>query len=255
MKRIAILWISLVAQCLVACSDATSGDYDSPPQGKVSIAYLKSLAQSEGRMITSDIAIEGYVVANDLFGEYYKSIVISDQSGGIAIGVDESSTAVRFPLSAHLTIHCSGLALGTYGGTLMLGAIPEREYNVDRIATSDIERYISIDKENPLAIEPTATTIAELTPSHIGNYVVINHLSFKEQAGMTWCDKDPLTGQYITTVRTAYDSDNRPLSIRIIAQCDYRSEAIPSGQGSLYGIVEYVNGEYTLRIVNHGIVF
>ena len=127
-------------------------------------------------------------------------------------------------------------------------------YGVEVIAPK-ATRYISIDKENPLAIEPTATTIAELTPSHIGNYVVINHLSFKEQAGMTWCDKDPLTGQYITTVRTAYDSDNRPLSIRTIAQCDYRSEAIPSGQGSLYGIVEYVNGEYTLRIVNHGIVF
>ena len=137
----------------------------------------------------------------------------------------------------------------------MLGAMPEREYTVERIAASDIERYISIDKENPQSVEPHRITIAELAPEHIGNYVVIDDLCFNEQAGMMWCAIDPLTGQYTTTERTAYDSANNSLAIRTIAQCDYRSEIIPAGRGALYGIVEYFSGKYSLRIVNHGIVF
>ena len=255
MRRIVQLWISLIALYAMACSDATSGDYDSPPQGLVSIAYLKSLARAESTIIAHDISIEGYVVANDLFGEYYKTIVISDKSGGIAISIDESHTAVRFPIGARVIVHCSGLALGSNGGTLTLGAMPEREYTVDRIAASDIERYITLDKENSQVVEPTLITISEMAPAHIGNYVVIDDLCFNEQAGLTWCDKDSLTGQYITTQRTAYDSANHSLLIRTIAECDYRGEYIPAGRGSLYGIVEYFNGCYSLRIVNHGIVF
>ena len=255
MKRIVILWISLIALSATACSKATSGDYDSPPQGMVSIAYLKSLARGDNSLIVHDISIEGYVVANDLYGEFYKTIVISDKSGGIAISVDERQTAVRFPVSARVMVQCSGLAIGSHGGTLMLGAMPEREYTVERIAASDIERYISIDKENPQSVEPQRITIAELAPEHIGNYVVIDDLYFNEQAGMMWCAIDPLTGQHTTTERTAYDSANNSLAIRTIAQCDYRSEIIPAGRGALYGIVEYFNGKYSLRIVNHGIVF
>ncbi|MBQ8553373.1 MAG: hypothetical protein IJ431_04155 [Alistipes sp.] len=252
MRRIVLLLISLFA---VACSDATSGHYAERPHGTVSIAYLKSLAHGDSTTITDDISIEGYVIANDLFGEYYKSIVISDQSGGIEIGVDIRNTAVRFPISARTVVHCSGLALGNYGGRLMLGAVPEREYTVDRIAESDIDRYMLIDCSAPVAIEPTTITIADLSPALIGNYVRIDDLSFEQASGLAWCDSDPITGKPITTQRTAYDSRGNAIAIRIIAECDYHSEVIPAGRGTLFCVVEYFNSEYSLRIVNHGIVF
>ena len=252
MRRIVLLLISLFA---VACSDATSGLYAERPHGTVSIAYLKSLAHGDSTTITDDISIEGYVIANDLFGEYYKSIVISDQSGGIEIGVDIRNTAVRFPISARTVVQCSGLALGNYGGRLMLGAVPEREYTVDHIAESDIDRYMLIDCSAPVAIEPTTITIADLSPALIGNYVRIDDLCFEQEAGLAWCDSDPITGKPITTQRTAYDSRGNAIAIRIIAECDYHSEVIPAGRGTLFGVVEYFNSEYSLRIVNHGIVF
>ena len=250
-----MLLTNIFALMAAACSDATSGDYADRPHGTVSIAYLKSLARSESTAIVDDITIEGYVVANDLFGEYYKSIVLSDSSGGIAIGIDMRRTAVQFPISARVIVHCSGLALGDYGGELMLGALPEREYTVDRIAEEDISRYMIIDREHPVAIEPTPIKIADLTPAHIGNYVRFDNICFKDDAGLTWCDIDPITGRHITTRRMAYDTHDNTIGIRTIAECDYRSEVIPSGQGSLFGVVEYFNGEYSLRIVNHGIVF
>jgi hypothetical protein len=106
-----------------------------------------------------------------------------------------------------------------------------------------------------MAIEPTPISIAELTPAHISNYVVIKGINFGDQVGKAWCEFDSLTGKYLTTQRTAYDAQGYEIAIRTISTCDYCSEVIPQGECDLYGIVEYFNGEYSLRIVNHGIVF
>ena len=136
-----------------------------------------------------------------------------------------------------------------------MGAQPEAGYTVDRISADDISRYISVDTDNPQEVVPTPLAINELTAAHIGNYVVIKALNFGDQAGKAWCERDPLTGKHITTQRTAYDSEGREIDIRIISTCNYRDEAIPAGKGDLYGVVECLDGEYSLRIVNHGIMF
>ena len=221
----------------------------------VSIAYLKSLAKSESYTITDDISIEGYVVANDLFGEYHKSIVISDESGGIEIAIDTNKTATQFPISARVVVYCSGLTIGDYGGRLTLGATPAGHYTVDRISAKDISRYFLVDKSAPKAIEPTLLNINEIAEEHIGNYIRLDDVTFSSQAGMSWCDKEPASGEYITTERTLHDRKGNALAVRTIAECLYRSEKMPSGYGVVCGIVEYFNGEYSLRIVNHQLLF
>ena len=252
MKRIVILLI--IAATFWACSDSVA-PFDDTPRGTVSIAYLKSLAKSESYTITDDISIEGYVVANDLFGEYYKSIVISDESGGIEIAIDTNKTATQFPISARVVVFCSGLTIGDYGGRLTLGAAPAGHYTVDRISAKDISRYFLVDKSAPKAIEPTRLNINEITEKHIGNYIRLDDVTFSSQAGMSWCDKEPASGEYITTERTLHDRKGNALAVRTIAECLYRSEKMPSGYGVVCGIVEYFNGEYSLRIVNHQLLF
>ena len=252
MKRIVTAIISLII--LSACQDSAPS-YDERPHGIISIAHLKTLATTDSYTITDDIAIEGYVVANDLFGEFYKSIVICDDSGGIEIAVDTRNTAVQFPISARVVVYCSGLTIGEYGGELTLGAIPMGSYTVDRIAEKDFLRYFLIDKESPKAIKPTVTAISEITPAHIGNYIRLNNVTFAEQAGNTWCDIDSTTGEYITTERKVHDHTGREFTVRTIAECSYRNEKIPTGYGDLCGVVAYFNGNYSLRIVNHQILF
>ena len=256
MRRIVCLLTNILLLLIAGgCSDATLGQYNDRPKGRISIAHLKTMAKSASATIVDDISIEGYVVANDLFGEYYRSIVVSDASGGVEVSVDLLNTATEFPISARVVIHCSGLSIGSNAGRLVLGAQPEAEYTIDRIPRDEISRYISVDKSNPQAIKATPLAIGELTATHIGNYVVIRDLSFGDQAGKAWCERDQLTGKHITTQRTAYDRNGQDIAIRIISTCDYRDEAIPSGEGDIYGIVECFNGEYSLRIVNHGIIF
>lgn len=240
---------------LAGCSDRAAGEYPDVPYGSVSIAYLKSLARAASTVITDDIAVTGYVAVNDLYGEYTKEIIICDDSGGIEIAVDSRTTATEFPVSARVTVHCSSLALGNYGGRTILGAEPTGAYTVDRIASSDFDRYFLIDRSAPAAVKPKRITIGELTPETVGSLVELSDVTFADRAGAAWCDTDPVTGEYMTTSRMACDRAGRSVAVRTIADCLYRAEPIPSGYGTLHAVVEYFNGEYSLRIANHGIYF
>lgn len=264
MKRIAsrcnvlierVMLFAAFVLLLVACSDVTSENQEELPSGKISIAHLKTLARDISTTIVHDVAIEGYVVANDLYGEYYKSIVLCDESGGIEISVDSDDTALQFPISARVTVQCNSLALGDYGGALVLGAQPTGEYLVDRVAERDFERYFSVDVANPRQVEPVKITIAELSAQHIQNFVFIEDVTFGEQAGWAWCEKDAETGEFITTERCMWERSGQSVKLRILGSCDYASEPIPPGYGAVAAMVECFGGEYVLRIINRNIVF
>ena len=179
----------LLSATLAGCADRAAGEYPDTPYGSVSIAYLKTLARSASTVIADDIAIAGYVAVNDLYGEYSATIVLCDESGGIEIAVDSRTTATLFPVSARVTVHCSSLALGNYGGRIILGARPTGSYTVDRIAASDFGRYFLIDKSRPAAVEPVRILIEELSPESIGRLVELRDVTFADQAGLAWCDK------------------------------------------------------------------
>ena len=245
---------AVMALACCACTKSVP-DYDDDPRGTVSIAHLKTLCTSESVVITDDIAITGHIAANDLYGEYSRTIVLCDDSGGIEIAVDSRRTAETFPIAARLTVHCTSLALGDYGGRVMLGAAPTAQYTVDRIAESDFARYFLLDTASAQAVDPVRITIPEARPELVGSLVQIDDVTFGSEADLAWCDTDPATGDHIDTERTATDRAGRTMAVRTISQCEYRDEKIPAGYGTLRGILEYFNGEFSLRITNHQILF
>lgn len=255
-----------VALCLLCCAlqgcSIHSEDSDSEPptefpetpHGRVSIAHLKALCTADRVVITDDIAIEGYIFANDLYGEFTKTIFIADESGCIEIRVDCDSTAEIFFIGARLVVECSSLALGDYGGRIILGSAESDEYSVGRIAERDFGRYFLIDTSQPKEVKPTVVKITDISTSQIGNYVEIRDVYFTDGGTATWCDKDEESGDYITTERTISDSAGNEFSVRTAAECTYRNETLPQGYCTLRGILEYFNGHYSLRIVNHQII-
>ena len=74
-------------------------------------------------------------------------------------------------------------------------------------------------------------------------------------AGKPWCDTDPETGRTVATERTILDAEGNEFTVRSAATCAYAKEPLPSGTGSLYGIIDYFAGKYTLRVTNREIVF
>ena len=192
MRRIAAAIISflLAAGCV---SPYTSAYIllpdDKPEEGLVGIDYLKSLSTGRSTIIDKDVIIEGFVVANDFRGEFYKKAVIDDGRSGIEIDIDRQRLYQLIPLHAYIYISCNGLALGRSGGKFTLGAPPTGEYATDRISASDITRYIKVS-DDFLLPEPVEIKVDQLAVQYISRYVCIRNLKIVEaEADLTWCDQ------------------------------------------------------------------
>lgn len=255
--RVATVLCSLLLA--VACVSGTKPEYSELPDdgaesGLVSIAYLKSRCNGLSTTITSDLSIKGTVVANDLFGEFYKTLVLVDKSGGVEISIDRESLCDDFPLYANVSVICNGLAVGRVGGKVVLGAQPTGEYTTDRIADDDVSKYLHWYDNDISLVEPRRAKISELGVEHISDYILFEGVRFADdEVGKRWCEK--VDDEWVDTERHIVDAEGNMMTIRVSSYCEYASEKLPSGSGALCGIVGYAGEEYYLRIANHEVYF
>ncbi|MDR2890971.1 MAG: DUF5689 domain-containing protein [Alistipes sp.] len=73
------------------------------------------------------IAIEGKVVSNDAFGNFYRGLYIQDATGGIEIKVGDNGMFTKYRPGTTVYILCDGLVLGNYRSMLSLGLEPMNE--------------------------------------------------------------------------------------------------------------------------------
>ncbi|MDO4758738.1 MAG: DUF5689 domain-containing protein [Rikenellaceae bacterium] len=246
---ISALWLLLASGCDKASEMAID---EENPSGRHTIAYLKAQCGEGQTTLREELTLRATVTANDRLGEYIRAIVIEDESGGISIALAGADLYRRYPIGSRLQIYCNGLTLRNYGGRIELGDT-ENEYGQITISEELAARHIQNIAPTDRAPEPTVLTIPEITPRHVDCYVRLDNVHF-ENSG-TWCDFDPETEQPITTEHPIFDEAGNRFTVRIIASCHYANEPLPEGKGSLYGIIDYFNGRYALRIVNRGVKF
>lgn len=235
----------LVALLLGACDRASTLEYEegNQPETTCTIARLKTLCDGQRYPISEAIVVRGVVTGNNHYGEFYQQLIIQDATGGIAIAADYPAAANAYPLGEELTVYCNGLTLYDYGGKIELGKVTAES---TRIPREELERHLRSSGTKPQHITAARLRIGELTPTHVDTYVRIEGVHFIEAAA--WCDRDPETGSYMTTERTVADGEGNTLAIRTLGTALYAGEPLPSGSGSLCGIVDRFAGRYTLRI-------
>lgn len=248
-----IVGISLAALLLSACNTATELTYEDD-SGFVSIAYLKALCHGSSVRIAREVKIRGVVMAHDLWGEFPRTLVLEDTTAGIGVAIDHTALADLFPLGAEVTVYCTGLAVGEYGGKVQLGACPTGEYAVDRIARSDLERYLRCTQLNAYVRRPRTLRLDEIGPADADRYVRFEGIRFVE-TGADWCATDSETGERIATSRTIADDADRTFTVRTLPSAHYAAVPLPTGRGSINGIVDYFNGELSLRVIGYEVDF
>lgn len=247
--------VVLALAVLAGCDKASGLEFDDdPPAGTATIAALKSRCTGEQAAVTEDITVEGVVTGNDLYGEFYKTLVVEDTSGGISIAVDATELYVDYPVGTAVTIHCNGLFLCDYGGKVMLGTRPTGEYaGPGRIPPAEAALYLRQKQAETRPLRPRTLTFGEVDMRHTDTYVHFEGVRFVQQGN--WYDPDPETGRPATTERQIADASGREFTVRTAGTCTYATEPVPQGTGSVYGIIDYFNGKYTLRIANREVDF
>lgn len=246
MRRI-VLYISLVLT-LVGCSGEEGGEYHYQ-----SIASLWSYARRGTTLITDDIYLSGYVVANDKLDELRRAIVVADGSAGVVVEVDMDDTQRHIPLYSRVAIRCAGLWLGSVGPKLILGTEPLGESVVNLIPSAKVGNYITIlsyDENTPTL---RSCKVAELGYRDMLCRVAVADLRLvEEEWGMRWAALDSLTGRCIATVRHFCQGGD---TLRVVTDghCRYALEYIPTSNLRLSGILDWYDADLALRIINHAI--
>ncbi len=256
MRRIAANLLC-AAWCLAGCCACTRATSLDPGEERVtglrSIPALKALARGGATPLRQEIAVQGVVTANDRYGEFERRIVLEDAEGGLTIALEAQELYRRYPVGRRLTVYCNGLVLLDYGGSIELVADPDALYGAVGIPAADLDRYLHAAAPADEAPRPAERRIDELTAAAVDTYVRIGELRFT--AAGSWCRRDPLTGRSLTTEHTATDRAGRTLTVRVPSTVRYADEPLPTGEGTLCGIVRCFDGRCALCVSDRGIFF
>ena len=243
----------LVCLLLGACNEATSIDHeDEEVSGLCSIAYLKAQASDGEHIIDESLVVQGVVTSTDRLGEFNRQLILEDESGAILINIELAELYRRYPIGSRLEIYCCGLRLRNYGGRIELCGETD-VYQRYGIREEELDRYIRTLTPAERAPEPRVMTFEEITAKEVACYVRFDQVQFTESG--VWCDADPTESDATACEHTITDSAGNRFAVRTLPTCHYAKEPLPSGKGSLYGIIDYFNGRYSLRVVNYGVRF
>lgn len=201
------------------------------------------------------IFIEGIVTSDDQAGNFYKTIVIQDETGAIEVKLEKTTLYNDYKRGQRLIIYCNDLYLGDYGGLIQLGsAYKESGF----MQLGGIEGDIMIKKHvfrNGKTLVPRAPmnlTASSLVPSNLSKLVKVDDVEFQKitspETGKRLTYADKANSESIDHLLDGCSQTYSNFVVRSSGYAKFANDTIPSRKGSIVGILSYYNGTYQLII-------
>ncbi|MBO7587220.1 MAG: OB-fold nucleic acid binding domain-containing protein [Bacteroidales bacterium] len=192
---------------------------------------------------SSDIIITGIVTTSDEHGNCYKYINIEDGTGGIQIKINNTALYNKFKVGQRVYVTCGGLDLGDYRKLPQMGIWANDA--MQAIPSGKISNYVFCDGV-PQPFEPqivlTSIPNANAIPDGWYNRLVrLEACHFVEGGMATYCDPNAATSHDIEM------ADGTTITMRTSNYADFINEMLPSGNGTVVGILTRYNN--TVQIV------
>jgi len=227
---------------LTACVDQ---DFDEPPlkveiaeppQNLITIAELKArhtLGQVE--LIQDSVAIDAVVVADDESGNYFKTLIIQDETAGIELKINTTDLYNDYPIGQQIFVQLKGLFLGDFRGVTQIGGTTYEDDG--EIFVGGIEEVLlgdHISRGQPdQPINPTVVTIDELDDSYISQIVQLENVQFTNaDAGVEFADSENKRSINLNLE----DCNGNSIILRTSGFADFANQATPEGNGTLTAI-------------------
>lgn len=186
--------------------------------------------------ITEDWIIEGIVVADDASGNYYKTIVIQDATGGIDLKLDATGLYNDFPIGRKIYVKCKDLVVSDYNNLIQLGGGTfKNNSGQDQLAGIEqllIPNYVFKGEKN-VPITPKEVKIAELSSDMLSTLVTLKDVQFSDDSrDVSYADAP----KKLTLNRTVVDCDGISLVLRTSGYASFANEKTASGKGTLTGV-------------------
>lgn len=208
---------------------------------RVGVYQLDSICDYRDKFL-----VDGVVVSSDEGGNYYKSLVIQDETGGIEIQLNSSGLYNEFPVGQRVILDCRGLIVGDYHNKFQIGWEYET-YSVGRIDALYIDKYLHKDGLPSVNNLPEALTVSEIdftSYRDVNKLVKLENCQFAEDAWGKPFSYNDYTTEHELIVPGVAD----PIIVRTSNYAKFRSLLVPNTVGTLYGILTIYNSSYQLMI-------
>ncbi len=250
------LILSFLLIC-IGCSpkyDRPSTDAIDSLQSNMTIRQLKQLhALGKFEKIEQGAVIEGVVVADDKSGNFYQSIVLQDNTGGIVVRISGSSLYSSYPIGRKLFVKTKGLFLGDYGGTIQIGGGIDSSLSyrtqLDGIAVGLIDKFIVKGSFNqvvvPRIVDPSQLTDGVLDTLQ-STLVAIDNVQFGD-ADLSLKLADA-TKQVSAVSFILQNCNGSPIVLRNSSYSTFANIDVPKGNGRLVGVFTLYNSDKQIVI-------
>lgn len=254
---------SLTPSCVFHQFDPIAPEDDSTAlQANTTIAELKSLYAGDLIQLNStslyqrdSILIEGIVISDDRKGNFYKTIVIQDETGGIEVKLDKTTLYNDYPRGQRVLIYCNNLYLGEYGGLTQLGSI-FTEDGITQLGSLEgdviIKQHVFRKGKRLVNVQPLTIGSSGLTPNNFSRLVQFNDVQFQtlnlpgSSVRLTYAD--PIGLNAISHKLMTCSETFSNLVLRTSGFAHFAKDTLPSARGTLIGVMSYYNGTYQLMI-------
>jgi hypothetical protein len=213
-----------------------------------SIAVLKSkYVAGKFTDITDDLLIHAVVVADDRSGNFYKTLVIQDSTGGIELKLNNTGLYNNYPVGIKIGLKCKGLTIGDYNGLIQLGQGTYQDgnfTNLSGIEAALIPHYVFKGPRNQLVV-PNKKTILTLTSQDLSTLIELEGLEFvNTDTGKTFADA---TGQTSVNLNLM-DCNKNKIILRSSGYADFAAVKVPVGNGKIKAILSKFRTDVQLYI-------
>jgi len=203
--------------------------------------------------IEDDLIMEGFVISSDEAGNYYKTLVLQDApenpTAGIMIVLDKRNLYVDYPVGKKVYVKTKGLFIGKDRGVYKLGLTYDTDYgtSIGRIPPSEVKWRVLASCDQPVSVTPQIVTIEDIQTNgdnYVHTLIQLNNVQFQKS---DLCSTYSVPG---TNGENKYleDCNGNSLVMRNSGYADFAETVIPSGNGTVVGVLGKYNRTFQVYI-------
>lgn len=249
---IKILLVCSSLPILLSCNKK----FDEPPAyvppnitADFTISDLKTMhAIGNIEQITIDKTISGVVIADDESGQFYKTIVIEDSTGGIAVKLDGYDLYTKYPIGRKVFIKVKGLYIGDYNRLIEIGGGVDNSGSrpqIAGIASSLFDSYIVKGTLNNV-VEPKVVKVADLNDSYQNTLIELDSFEFAStDTSKTFADTSLNSSAVNFTIKSC---EGENIILRNSSYADFAGYNVPNGNGNITAVYTVFGSTKQLNI-------
>jgi len=252
------LFATAVIALLLTFSACVDTEFDEPPTGgepinittNMTIKQLRALHVTSGGYdsIPADAVFSGVVVMDDRSGNYFKTLVIQDSTGGIEISFNDGFLYTTMPVGRTIFVRGKGLLLGDYEGLVqIIGSVVEEGGDMRDFGLTEAQVRNNVVKGAylPSPPVPKKLKINEINASHLSTLIELEDVEFVGVDSLKMY-ADPVTNNNLN--RKLQDCNGKTILLRTSGYSDFAAAITPRGNGTVVGVLGVFRDDLQLFI-------